>query len=83
MSTKRIIAATIEVILQEVLNYSHFNVAFQLYISVIEPNKKQGNNCIQKHSSGLSHPSKKTTIAKFQNQKFQSLIVFQHSESQF
>ena len=25
------------------LKYSLFNVAFQLYISVIEPNKKQGN----------------------------------------
>ena len=27
-----------------------------LYISVIEPNKKQGPNCTQKHSSSLSHP---------------------------
>ena len=39
VSTKRIVAATVEVDLQEVLKYSHFNVAFQLYIFVIEPNK--------------------------------------------
>ena len=39
VSTRRIIEATVEAVPQEVLKYSHFNVAFQLYIFVIEPNK--------------------------------------------